>query len=151
MWRAMQRARWRSGWRMIPLLLALGAGTSGCAKKVLVDGAVEEPVPTGPFTVNLTVANQGYFDVNVYLLRTGNAVGRRLGTVNGNSSRNFSFSDIELQPGGRLQVNARAIGSRAAWSSPILAISPGDVAKLILVSGSNGELSRSQFFLNSGD
>lgn len=150
MWRAMQRARWRAGWRMIPLLLALGAGVSGCAKKVPVDGAVEESVPTGPFTVNLTVENQGYFDVNVYLLRTGNAIGRRLGTVTGNSSRNFSFADIDLQPGGRLQVNARAIGSRAAWNSPVLAISPGDVAKLILVSGSNGELSRSQFFLDSG-
>lgn len=151
MWRAIEGTTWRFSWRMLPLLLTLGVGVSGCAKKVPVDGAVEESVPTGPFTVNLTVENQGYFDVNVYLLRTGNAIGRRLGTVNGNSARNFSFADIDLQPGGRLQVNARAIGSRAAWISPVLAMGPGDVAKLILVSGSNGELSRSQFFLNPGD
>jgi hypothetical protein len=137
---------------MASMLMLVGAvgGTVGCARKVKIDGEPEAPAAVGPFTVYLAVANQGYFDVNVYLLRSSDAMGRRLGTVSGNSTRTFTFSDNQLQPGGRLQVMARAIGSRSGWNSPTLSVSPGNVAKLILVSGNSGELSRSQFYIEPG-
>lgn len=131
--------------RVAGLLLALVA-VAGCKKK---DGD-EAPTPSGPFTVYVAVSNQGYFDVNVYLMRANDAFGRRLGTVNGNSSQTFRFQDTELQAGGRLQVGARSIGSRSSWVSPTLSVGPGMVARLLLISNPSGDLGRSQFFPESG-
>ncbi len=131
--------------RVAGLLLALVA-FAGCKKK---DGE-QSPAPSGPFTVYVSVTNQGFFDVNVYLMRANDAFGRRLGTVNGNSSQLFKFQDTELQAGGRLQVGARSIGSRSSWISPTLSVGPGVVARLMLVSNPSGDLSRSQFFPESG-
>lgn len=128
-----------AGWLLALVVLA------GCKKK---DG--EAPTPSGPYTVYVSVSNQGYFDVNVYLMRANDAFGRRLGTVNGNSSTTFRFQDTELQAGGRLQVGARSIGSRSSWVSPVLSVGPGTVARLILISSPSGDLSRSQFFPESG-
>lgn len=132
--------------RVAGLCLALLA-VAGCKKK---DGDLP-PTPSGPFTVYVSVTNQGYFDVNVYLMRANDAFGRRLGTVNGNTSQTFRFQDTELQPGGRLQVGARSIGSRSSWVSPTLSVGPGMVARLLLVSNPSGDLSRSQFFPETGD
>jgi hypothetical protein len=133
---------------MLGLTLLVGVG---CAKpKMTDDNVAPAPSSGGPFTVYVSVANQGFFDVNVFVLRTGDSYGRRLGTVTGNSTVTLKFPDTDLQPGWRLQLGVRAIGSRATWTTPTLAISPGNVARLILISGNNGELSRSQFFLESG-
>ncbi len=131
--------------RVAGLLLALVA-FAGCKKKDK-DAA---PSPSGPFTVYVSVTNQGYFDVNVYVMRASDAFGRRLGTVNGNSSQTFRFQDTELQAGGRLQIGARSIGSRSSWTSPVVSVGPGNVARLLLVSNPSGDLGRSQFFLEAG-
>lgn len=129
--------------------LTLSLLVVGCKKK---EGE-QIPSSSGPFTVYVQVANQGYFDVNVYLMRGQDAYGRRLGTVTGNNSTTFKFRDTELQPGGRLQLGARSIGSRSSWVSPVVAVGPGNIARLLLVSSPGGDLSRSQFFLepSSGD
>jgi hypothetical protein len=129
-----------AGWCLMLLVLA------GCKKK---DGE-RDPTPSGPFTVYVSVTNQGFFDVNVYLMRANDAFGRRLGTVTGNSSQTFRFPDTELQSGGRLQVGARSIGSRSSWVSPTLSVGPGTLARLVLVSSPSGDLARSQFFPESG-
>jgi hypothetical protein len=127
-------------------LLVMLALLASCKKK---EGE-QAPSPSGPFTVYVMVSNQGFFDVNVYLMRAQDAFGRRLGTVSGNNTATFRFQDTELQAGGRLQVGARAIGSRSSWVSPTLSVGPGNVARLQLISSPSGDLGRSQFFLESG-
>lgn len=98
-------------------------------------------------TVGVVVENRGFHDVNVYVVRSEGMRGARLGTVNGGATVTFKVRETELQAGGLLQLQARAIGGRSLWSSPTLFASSGMVVKLDLVAIGTTDLSQSQFYI----
>lgn len=98
-------------------------------------------------TVSLVVENRGYYDVNVYVVRTEGVRGVRLGTVNGGATVTFKVRETDLQAGGLLQLQARAIGGRSTWSSPTLFVSNGMVVKLDLIAIGTTDLSQSQLYI----
>jgi hypothetical protein len=98
-------------------------------------------------TVSLVVENRGYHDVNVYVVRSEGTRGARVGTVNGGSTVTFKVRETDLQAGGLLQLQARAIGGRSTWSSPTLYVSAGGVVKLDLIAIGTTDLSQSQIYI----
>ncbi len=98
-------------------------------------------------TVALVVENRGYYDVNVYVVRSEGARGARLGTVNGGATVTLTVRETDLQAGGVLQLQARAIGGRSVWTSPALVVSAGGVVKLDLIAIGTTDLSQSQIYV----
>ncbi len=109
-----------------------------CSKRV--------PGPSTP-TITLVVQNRGYFDVNVHVMRSPMTIGSRLGTVTGGSTQTFRVRETDLQPGGLMVLQVRAIGGRSTWTSPGLTVNIGSVARLDVIATSSGNLSQSQFYL----
>ena len=122
----------------VPLLLALVTGGVGCLK----GGAVGQ----GGESMVLLVQNRGFYDVNVFAVRSVGVAGRRLGTVTGNATATLRVPLSELQPGGGLVVSLRSVGGRFTWTSLPLQMSSGVVARLDIVQTANGELSQSQLY-----
>jgi hypothetical protein len=126
--------------RRTALLLLLGtlAGTSACFSK----GASG----SGQQSVILIANNRGFYDVNVYAVRSAQTLGRRLGTVTGNSSSTLKVPTTELQPGGMLVVQVRSVGGRFTWYSPAVQLGTGVVARLDVIQTANGSLGQSQMY-----
>jgi hypothetical protein len=122
-------------------LLLLGsalAGATGCFGKGMAG--------TSQPTVILLANNRGFYDVNVYAVRSGQTAGRRLGTVTGNSTTTLKVPVSELQPGNMLVVQVRSVGGRYTWYSPAVQMGSGIVARLDVVQTANGSLGQSQMY-----
>ena len=104
----------------------------------------------GPGTVTpkvtLTVSNRGFFDVNVFVIRSVGGASRRLGMVAGNSGLTFQVPETELQAGQRMVVQVRTIGAPTVWTSPALTIGVSTIARLDVITSSSGDLGQSQFY-----
>lgn len=98
-------------------------------------------------TVAVIAENRGFHDVNVYVVRSEGTRGARLGTVNGNATVTFKVRETDLQAGGIIQLQARAIGGRSTWVSPTMFVSAGMVVKLDLIAIGTTDLSQSQFYI----
>jgi hypothetical protein len=98
-------------------------------------------------TLSLIVENRGYFDVNVFVVRSEGTRGARLGTANGGTTVTFKVRDTDLQAGGLLQLQARAIGGRSTWLSPTLTVGTGMVIKLDINATGTTDLSQSQLYI----
>jgi len=139
-WSALHRThrdRALRAWLAVLLVLFTAPLVQACSKRV--------PGPA-PRTVALHVENQGYFDINVFVMRSPMTRGTRLGTVSGGSSQTFRVRETDLQPGGLMVVQVRAISGRSSWTSPQLSVNIGSVARLDVISVGSGDLSRSQFY-----
>jgi hypothetical protein len=132
--RLLHQSTWLASWLGVALLSACALGKLGGRGS-----------PQG--TVSLVAENRGFYDVNVYVVRSEGARGARLGTVNGGATVTFTVRDTDLQAGGLLQLQARAIGGRSTWSSPTLFVSAGTVVKLDLIAIGTTDLSQSQFYI----
>lgn len=126
--------------RRTALLFLLGtlAGTTACYSKG-VSAAGQE-------SVILIANNRGFYDVNIYAVRSGRTVGRRLGTVTGNSTSTIRVPVTELQPGNMMVVQVRSVGGRYTWFSPSVQMGVGTVARLDVIQTSNGQLGQSQMY-----
>ena len=120
----------------VAAMLAVG---SGCSRPLRLDEPPPEPLP-------LLVRNHGFFDVVVDLVGAGGARGRRITTVTGYSSAQLTVRWIDLQPGQVLAVRVHAIGTRASWYSPGVAVHAEMTAYLDVYSGQDGDLSRSSLW-----
>ncbi len=126
--------------RRTALVLLLGAfmSTAACFSK----GASG----SGQQSVILIANNRGFYDVNVYAVRSGQTVGRRLGTVTGNASSTIKVPVTELQPGNMMVVLVRSVGGRYTWYSPAVQMGVGVVARLDIIQTANGSLQQSQMY-----
>lgn len=126
--------------RRATLLFLLGtlAGPFACASK----GASG----TGQPSVIMIASNRGFYDVNIYTVRAGQTVGRRLATVTGNSTQTVKVPVTELQPGNMLAVQVRSVGGRYSWISPSVQMGSGTVARLDIMQSANGALGQSQMY-----
>ncbi len=137
-----RQRRWRGGGfsaRLVLLFMSMLLVTlSGCK--------LGKPGPS-PRTVTLVVENRGFYDVNVYAVRSPGARGARLGTVIGNNTQIFRVRETDLQAGSIMVLQVRAIGGRNSWTSPGLLVGTGSVAKLDVVASGSTDLSQSQFYV----
>lgn len=131
-------ARHYSRWSVFALCFLSMLALSACGKRV--PGAA---IPT----VTLVVTNRGYFDVNIYVLRSPVTNGTRVGTVTGGSSMTFRVKETDLQQGSYMVLGVRPIAGRTSWTSQQLAVNIGSVAILEVYSTSTGDLSQSRFYL----
>jgi len=108
--------------RAFPLLLfALAA--AACHR-----GAVAPIDPRAEVAV--TVDNQNFLDMNVFLIRGGQRI--RLGTVPGLSSRILMVRPDLIGYGTELQFELHPIGGRANPVSETISVRPGDVIQLTI-------------------
>lgn len=96
--------------------------------------------------VILLVNNRGFFDVNVFSMRSTGGSSRRLGLVNGNSTRTIQVPENELQPGGVLVLAVRAVAGRSTWTSQPVQVGSGVIARLDVITTGGGDLSQSQLY-----
>ena len=99
----------------------------------------------------LIVRNQGFFDVNVYVMQSSSGSGIRLATVTGNSSATIRVPPNNLQLGYVLVLRLHAIGSRYWWDSPSVTMDAESVAHLDIASDPDGNLSRSSLYTSFAD
>jgi len=85
-------------------------------------GDEEEPVKGPPVLVH--VRNENFLDMNIFVIVSG--VSRRLGTVSGNSTGDFSI-DWGLTIGQSITLQAIPIGGRGSASSGALSIGLGQM------------------------
>ena len=102
-----------------------------------------------PSKVTLAVTNRGFFDVNVFVIRSPVAQPIRLGTVTGGLEKMFTVSENDLQPGQNMVVQVRTIAGQTAWTSPSVNVNLGAMAKLDVVTTSSGDLSQSKLYIQS--
>lgn len=100
---------------------ALVVGLAACAHHNQL-GQDEEDVRQEPIAVH--VRNENFLDMNVYVVAGG--VSRRLGTVTGNGSGDFSIN-WSVANGQPLVMSAIPIGGSGRATSPQLTVSPGQV------------------------
>ena len=99
---------------------ALLLGLAACAHHNQL--GQEEDVRQEPVAVH--VRNENFLDMNVYVIAGG--VSRRLGTVTGNGSGDFSIN-WSVANGQSLVMTAVPIGGSGRAVSPQLTVSPGQV------------------------
>lgn len=136
--RNVTRRRRVSTWVASLLMVAL---ISACA--LAKRGGIGAPQGT----VALVVENRGYSDVIVYVVRSEGVLGSRVGAVNGGATVTFKVRETDLQAGGVLQLQARAMGARTSWTSPSLFVNSGGVVKLELIAVGTTDLTRSQIYV----
>lgn len=100
----------------------------------------------GQQTMILLANNRGFADVTVFVLRSTQLTGRRIGTVTGNSSATLKIPVNEIQPGGTLVLSVRTVGARFTWVSPPVQVGTGVVARLDVVQTGSGDLNQSQLY-----
>lgn len=122
-----------------PAMLALAAVAAPIACHRGSGGA-------SPSKITLQVTNKGFFDVNVFVIRSPVAQPIRLGMVNGGMDKTFGVSENDLQAGQNMVVQVRTIAGNTSWVSPALTISVGSLAKLDIITTSSGDLSQTQFY-----
>lgn len=134
-----QLAPRRHIWRRVSLvaLLVTSFAIISCGKRI--------PGPAAR-TITLDVTNRGYFDVNVYVMRSGGTNPIRLGMVTGSFSQTFRVKETNLQADGVMVVHVRTIAGRTSWTSQPLAVNAGTVARLEVYTTSSGDLSQSRFY-----
>lgn len=98
------------------LLAVMATGTS-CHKPD--PGGVDPALPSF-----VEVRNQSFYDMNIYLIRTGTRI--RLGTVAGNRSAVFEIPRTYVNPGLAVRFQADPVGSSRTPFSQEIGINPGE-------------------------
>ena len=114
-----------SRFRIIPVLLALALGAASlaaCSPGVRRGGTAAGGVVPRPDAVALTVQNQNFADMDVYVVSEGLAT--RLGMVMSNSTAQFTL-DPSFFPTQELRIVATPIGGNGRASSGPLSVGPG--------------------------
>jgi len=112
------------------LLAALLPVTAAAQSAEPVKGGDESPAVVATETT-LTVKNQNWLDMRVFMVRNGLRV--PLGTVTSMSERTFEVPEAALGGGGfGARVVADPIGSRRGWVSESLNFFPGDQLEVTL-------------------
>lgn len=109
--------------RSLVLTLAALLAVAGCTGK-----GRDAPQP-GP-TASVTVENQAWLDMNVYVLYGGTRV--RLGQVSATSTRTFTLSSSVVGLGRELRFMADPVGSNQQAESFSMFVRPNDQVRLTI-------------------
>lgn len=113
----------KSAFALLLIMVGVGLGAA-CSRSAPAMGGLSPDVPD---SVRIDVVNDNFYDADIFSEYEGD-VRRRLGMVNGFSSRSFS---IPYRPA-QLVMVMRLIGAGEAVSN-ILAVNPGDILELRLL------------------
>lgn len=113
--------RWARWSRVVLAALAV-AGAVACSRNPQPE--IEDGISRDPIVVH--VKNENFLDMNMYAVSSGAT--RRLGTVTGNGSGEFSVPWSFASASG-IVIVAQPIGSRGSASSPSLNVGPGQVVE----------------------
>lgn len=95
----------------------------------------------------VVVSNRAIFDVNVFIVRSPLTTARRLGSVTAGLSQTFKVRQSDLQAGGALVLQVRAIAGPATWTSPPLAVGMSSEVNLDVLSTGLGDLSQTRMYV----
>lgn len=113
------------------LLLAALLPVTASAQTTQPEPAGEDAAALVGDETTLTVKNQNWLDMRVFMVRNGARV--PLGTVTSMTERTFAVPEAALGGGGfGARVVADPIGSRRAWVSETLSFFPGDQMEVTL-------------------
>lgn len=91
--------------------------------------------PAAPAVTKLEVDNQGFLDMDVYVVREGGAR-QRLGTATGNAKTTLKIPESVMRIGAtQLKFVADPIGGRRASVSSSIIVNPGDIVTLMIPPG----------------
>lgn len=111
--------------------IAATAALATCASAAARDtSAPPTPAQDAP-SVEVRVVNNNFYDADVYVV-AGDAVVRRLGTVDGNSVRTFVLVGAQAAPGAQLAFYARTIGEGREYRSGVVMVLIGNGVQWIL-------------------
>ena len=85
----------------------------------------------GQVTTRVHVENQNFLDANVYVIGDGGAR-QRLGTVTGNTDRDFVIPEYIVTPANTVRFLIEPIGSNASPISNSLSVRPGETVTLTI-------------------
>ncbi|HKW40978.1 MAG TPA: hypothetical protein VJN39_07010 [Gemmatimonadales bacterium] len=89
------------------------------------------PTPVNPKAeVAVTVENQNFADMTIYLIRTGQRI--RLGMVPGLSTRTLMVRPELIGYGTDVRFEAHPIGARINPISERIDVTPGDIIRLVI-------------------
>ncbi len=108
------------------LFLALLTLASACARHPQTDD--DEPLQPGD-PVAVHVRNENFLDMNVFAFLGG--VSRRLGTVTGNGSSDFSIDWAQVA-GQSITLRAIPIGGNGTATTGSLSVSPGQMIEFTI-------------------
>jgi hypothetical protein len=113
-------------WAAAAPLALVGAG---CARKppARADQAL---APASTLPVTLHVSNSNWSDVRIYLVRGGAWL--RLGLVTTNGAADFEIPPDFLRQAGSVILVAAPVAGRAAYSTSLAGIMPGDEVELVV-------------------
>jgi len=89
-----------------------------------------QPPPGPEAKTTLKVENEGFPDMNIYVLRGGQRI--RLGTVTGNTTQTLTIPSYVLTGPTPLRFLADPVGGTRAPVSQEITVSPGDNVELII-------------------
>ena len=93
-------------------------------------GSKSRSAPTPQPRTSLRVENQGFSDMNIFAVRSGQRV--RLGTASGNSTTVFTIPANLIFGATPLRVIADPIGSNRLPTSEEITVQPGDQVRLVI-------------------
>jgi hypothetical protein len=85
----------------------------------------------GQLTTRVHVENQAFLDMNVFVIGDG-GTRQRLGTVTGNTDREFVIPDYIIGPANSVRFLVEPIGSNRAPISDALSVQPGETVTLTI-------------------
>lgn len=114
------------------LALAAAAPAAGWAQSQPPASTKLTPirVAQGPPRARLEVENNNWLDVHLYLVRDGMLTS--IGFMNGPGQSEFELPSIATIPGSDVQILVLPIGGNASYLSPVVAVNPGEVVKMVV-------------------
>ena len=109
------------------LIAMIGLAAVACGGK----GSRSAPIPQPRTTVR--VENQGFADMTIYAIRSGQRV--RLGQASGNSTTTFTIPANLIFGATPLRFLADPIGGRRTPVSEEITVQPGDQVRLVIPPG----------------
>jgi hypothetical protein len=108
----------RHHWAVLGAATLLAACASGASR---ISGR------PGLQPVSLTVTNQNWLDVDVFVVRGGNRI--RIGEVSGNGSATLSIPS-SLVVNGQVQLLADPVGSNDTYTTDMISVAPDEKVQL---------------------
>jgi hypothetical protein len=108
--------------------LCCAALVGACARGA---GQTATPAGAAASATSVTVNNQRFYDMNIYVSRSGGDR-LRLGTVSGHSSARFTIPTFVVGGGTTVRFIADPIGPSGASRSEELTVQPGDAVQLTI-------------------
>jgi hypothetical protein len=110
---------------LLALSLALTLGSTGACRHGAPSGAAMPDVAT-----LVVVRNNRFYDMDVFVVRSGGGTPTRLGMVTGNSSARFTIPSYVVGTGATLRFYADPVGPSGVRVSEELGVRPGDNVQL---------------------